>query len=509
MRSLLAAPRRAGAALEREPRLVIFLFSIIYLAITAGMAMRPLWYDELHTFYISRLPGFGAMWTSLVDGIDLNPPLLYLATAASHRLLGTGEVATRMPAIAGFLVMCLCLYAFVARRYPRSYALAAMLLPLLTNGYRYAAEARPYGMELGLAGLALVCWQRANEDGARRAWLAGMFASLAAMLLTHCFAVLIVLPFCAGQMAADMARRRVSWPVWISFAALSPVLLVYAPLFHSTRGAHVANPLFSPNAMSLPSFYGGLLEKVVWLIAALLAVAVAYRTRGGEGPVSGLRRSETVCGAVFLLLPVGAFLLAVGVTGMFFPRYGVVAMIGFAILVPAAVARLTAANPEAGQLTLALTILAMVVFSAGAILQPGTGGGADLRARLEKTRPDLPVVVSNGLMFLETDRYAAPEVARRSHFLVDSAAGLRYTGANTFDVCYLKIRKWFPLRGSVEDYGAFTARHPSFVVYGTYDFPLDWLIRRLTDEGYHLDYLGGVPDTYGTSVLLVANRPAR
>src|SRR6185436_6336222 len=126
------------------------LFSIVFIGLTSLRALaKPLWYDELFTYYMSRLPGITSMWSAVKDGADLNPPLLYLATRAAHRAFGDGLIATRLPAILGFLTMLLCLFRFVARRCGATYGFAGMLFAALTGAYTFAYEARSYGMVLG------------------------------------------------------------------------------------------------------------------------------------------------------------------------------------------------------------------------------------------------------------------------------------------------------------------------------------------------------------------------
>src|SRR2546423_1881700 len=108
-----------GLALELERGRYFYLvvFSIVFVGFTALRALaKPLWYDELFTYYMSRLPGIKSMWSAVKEGADLNPPLLYLATSAAQRVFGDGLIATRLPAILGFLTMLLSLSVFVGRR---------------------------------------------------------------------------------------------------------------------------------------------------------------------------------------------------------------------------------------------------------------------------------------------------------------------------------------------------------------------------------------------------------
>ncbi len=205
--------------------------SFLYLIPTLILGLRRMWFDELHTSYLARLPNLEAIWSALKEGADFNPPFLYLATRASHTLFGSGELATRLPEITGFLVMCFCLYYFVSRRCGFAYGLLAMTFPLITVAYNYAAEARTYALTLGWGGLALVCWQAAAEGRRRRMALIGFTLSLAGALLTHCYAVLTMAPFVLGELARAAQKRRIDWPVLLCIAIACTAALSYLPLF--------------------------------------------------------------------------------------------------------------------------------------------------------------------------------------------------------------------------------------------------------------------------------------
>jgi 4-amino-4-deoxy-L-arabinose transferase-like glycosyltransferase len=125
------------------------------------MSMRQLWHDELFTYYIAQAPSLSRLWEEL--HLDLNPPLLYLATRASLAVLGDHPYAVRFPSILAFLAGSLCLYVWVARRLRPSYGLLAMLALWSTPFFYYSSEARPYGLVIGFFGMALLAYQNAVE----------------------------------------------------------------------------------------------------------------------------------------------------------------------------------------------------------------------------------------------------------------------------------------------------------------------------------------------------------
>ena len=140
------------------------MFSILYLLATCYRASRKLfWFDELFTVYISRLPDLASVWNALKEGADFNPPLFYALTKFFESLDGEGPIATRLPAILGFWIFCLCLFRFVSIRTSVLAGLISMLFPLVTTAYFYAYEARAHGVVLGFCGIALICWQAADS----------------------------------------------------------------------------------------------------------------------------------------------------------------------------------------------------------------------------------------------------------------------------------------------------------------------------------------------------------
>jgi hypothetical protein len=335
--------KRIADALERKWVLCVGLFVEIYLLVTALHGLRRFWYDELFTFYVCRLPGMGAVWAALKEGVDLNPPLFYAATRACQAVFGSGELGTRVPAILGFLGMSLCIFRFVSRYGSRMAALAAMTFPVITGTYYYASEARAYGMVLGFSALAAVFWQAAARGENRRLALPGLAAALAGALLSHCYAVLAMLPFAIAEAVRLISRRKIDWPMLAWLAAPCPVVLIYLPMFAATRGGVFNNSVFRPTWSAIPACYVTHFAAALWPALAAFAVLALART-GPKAPADdacGARipAHEIALGIGFALAPVFGVLLAMTVTGVFMDRYGVPALVGCSILMGALVSR--------------------------------------------------------------------------------------------------------------------------------------------------------------------------
>lgn len=322
-------------------------FSVFYFVDVCIRASRKyFWYDELFTVFLSRLPDFHSLWDALRHGADFNPPLLYLLTRLSQTIFGTGLVGTRLPEIAGFWVMCLCLFRFVNRRVGRWGGSIAMALPMLTGAFYYSYEARPYGVILGFCGLALICWQEALDSPRRSWWLTGLSLSLFGAFMLQCYALIIVAPFALTEALRTVRSRRIDWPMWL--ALIAPVLVAvptYIPLLQAyssqAKGTDYAQA-FAAHWSQVTKFYLFLLTP--WLLIGLAAVVLLAIDRIWTRPQESRRgeRAESeiiaeIALLVFLMaLPAVGVILGKTVHGPIFVRYflpavmGVCALTGFA-----------------------------------------------------------------------------------------------------------------------------------------------------------------------------------
>lgn len=509
--------------LERGQYFYLIIFSIAFLGLTSLRALaKPLWFDELVTYYMSRLPGIGSMWSAVRDGADLNPPLLYLATSAAQRVFGDGLIATRLPAILGFLAMLVCLFFFVGRRCGATYGFAAIFFAALSGAYTFSYEARSYGMVLGFCGISMFMWQLA-ADCRRRHWvLAGLALSIGGALLTHCYAVLILLPLIAGEIARSITRKRLDWPVWIALISGSCALAAYLPLMASSHRYALDNITFRPTLRALTECYAMLTGPLAGPMIVALVIVAAPRLAGSKLQVAtavshGFEFHEIVAALALALVPAVALVIAIFVSHVFMPRYGLAAVIGFSILFTWFAHQYAADRRVAGAVVsylfafwflggFALWILGTARLKVTAASSHG-GPPAVYEIPPELVKPDLPFVAANGLFFMEADHYAPQSLVSRLVYLADTETAVRYTGSDVFDRGFPIMQKWFPIRARVESYSTFTRRHRRFLVFGGFDHPLAWLTRKLLDDGVELRFLGQYAGAYGENLLLEAVMP--
>ncbi len=489
----------ASERIEAGKYFYLYCFLMLFLTVAAlRAASRALWYDELFTFYVSHFPSMGAVWAGLKQGADLNPPLLYVATRAAFRLFGDGPVATRLPAMVGFLVMSVGLFRFVARRSNALYGFVAMLFPWITGAARYAYEARSYGLVMGFSALALVCWQSACERKTNRRWaLAGLSLSLAGALLSHCYAFLLFVPLGIGELVRTWRARRIDWPVWLSIGITAPLVLSYLPLMHVNNSFALNNAKFEPRFASVWEFVVMVLGPAVWpwLIGFAVVLLPARRqsdqpdTPQGQIPVH-----EIAAAAGLVTIPLCALVLALALTHVFETRYGLPAVMGLGILFAFLAYHRTGNRRTTGVLLMGTFLAGFLVNSFWAPPDDTTQSLATRGLDPDQVEKDVPFVIGNGTLFLQVDHYAKPELASRLYLLRDPQVAVRYTGSDIFDNGYPIMQRWFPIKGHIEDYQRFISRHDRFMVFGPMHDPLDWLIFKLVDDGAQMNFRGQFGD---------------
>src|SRR5260370_18112356 len=204
------AASRLEQTLADRPYLWLVFLSLIYFAAVAAKAqLKPFWFDEIFTVYLSRLD-FASLWKGLSEAVGLNPPGIYLFTKLSQKMFGgEGLIVSRIPSMLGVWIMLLCLYQFVSTRCGRLYGLAAVVFATTTAAIPYAYEARPYGLVLGFVGVAILCWQRARETRHRPLVLALLALSLAGAISLHYYTALVFAALGVAELARTWLLREI------------------------------------------------------------------------------------------------------------------------------------------------------------------------------------------------------------------------------------------------------------------------------------------------------------
>jgi len=498
----LAETLRDGC--DRHRFLLLGLVSVVYFAATSVLASRkPMWNDELFTYFIAQAPTLSGIWSALLTGADQSPFPFYVLTRWSLDLFGVNEWAMRMPEMVGVWGAGVCLFQIVARRNSAMYGFVAMLLLFVTGANFYSYEARPYGLVLLFSASSWLCWQMATERRSR--WpLLGVFGSLAGALCSHYYAVLVFIPLGIAELVRSYDRRRIDWAMWLAMCGALAPLLVFLPLIVKART--YANGFWAiPSWKSIPDAYSSLLMPVplllmlVLIFAGVMALAQVklFETLPPAKAVS-IPGHELAAALSYACLPVFAVTLAIFVTGAFAFRYALPTVLGISVLMAWTSARLLSGRALLGAIMLILSCGGLVMLWARSFpATPETVLGQMYAVVRNEPEKELPVVVSDPHNFMMLSHYAPDDLVSRFVYLADPERSLHHLGHNTMDRGIIDLKPWFPL--NIQESEAYQSTHSRFFlsVHAGYlggslsggqvapDF--NWLLSDLVATGWHLE----------------------
>jgi hypothetical protein len=411
------------------------------------------------------------MWEANRGGVDNNILLSHLLVRLSHAFLGPGHFATRLPALTGFWALLICIFVFSKRRLPVPYAVIAMLFPMLTLGWIYSFEARAYGIVLGAAGVVLVAWQNVTLGYWRRLSLMTIAIGLAAALASHPFAVLLAIPFGLAEIARSLERHRIDWPVWLAFAAATPIVIVYPALFEPMKTIDMHGT--QPGISALPGFYADMFRWAIWPMILGGAIAyLLYRDKGRrEYREAVFPRHETIALLGFVGAPVALIVTVVLSSSLvYFSRYGLICLIGAAPLTAYLLFLVAGGDRRTGTI-LAITLIGWLAIARG---REAMAVPHDPRAAFNAEHPLIlgavqrtgPVVVNNPIPFFEADFYLPEPAASQLYYVqIDPEIRRRYPWQDMSDQLIGYLARYLPLKVHVMSWRDFAKKTPSFLLY--------------------------------------------
>jgi hypothetical protein len=451
------------------------------LSLIAGIALyvslnRALWYDELLTLYLSRLPDLPTFWSALKTGPDLSPPLYDLCVRSLLPILGEHPTVLRLPALLAYLAMSYSIYKFVEFRYDFESACIAMVFPAITTGIKYAWEARPYGLLLGFTGLAVLSWQRACAATTRPLAIIGLALGVTGAIWTHYYGVLIVFPLLLGESARIAAGRKIDWQIGATIALCLATLPFLSPLIAHAR-AQSDTFWAKPELMQMVTFYTWLFKYSLLPIVGCASVALLFGPSTGalssdDSVPRGFAVHERVAVAGLALLPVLAVIVSKLGTGAFTERYALPSLVGLGAMAGALAG--WSARPARTMILLLLAVW-IVALSTKALDPESAIGGPEqsIYQKLVQLEDRLPIVVADGEKFVQANHYADPSVARRLYWLS--------TGKSNFDLHTRKelgrLADWHPL--NIRSLLEFADLNPEFFIL---DDPNGRLVAALKEE---------------------------
>ena len=215
------------------------LSAIAFLILSATIMLirshyHLLWADEFGVLYTVSISSVARYIHILLTNPVMFDPLVYSIVAhASICLFGAGAFAIRLPSMCGYLLMQVCLFYFVRKIASERAATFALAFPSLVGVSSYAAQARPYGLLLGLSALAMLSWQTVTRLDRRRtlALVVRLSLSLILAVNTQYYGVLIFIPFMRrGIHLASLSDDGWTFPFYSRSAQEWPEYLSYCPL---------------------------------------------------------------------------------------------------------------------------------------------------------------------------------------------------------------------------------------------------------------------------------------
>jgi hypothetical protein len=563
-RSRCAAFSEAVVRSTNEHPVISFaVLSAWYVALVWKLATRPLWFDELYTFYIAQQPTVGRMMEA-IRTIDLNPPLNYFLTRWSISVFGVIPWATRLPALVAFWMGSAAIFVVLRRRATALVAGIGVLLFWSSPYFPYAAEARPYGLLLGLSAVLLAAWDPAIPPSRQKLALATVFVSATLVLLAHLFGALSLGAVWVGEAVRSWRRRRVDWSMVAALVLPLIATLTYRPLLHT-----YGNTMFPPEAQvtwgKLCFLYYAVFRwmwrplLVIAIFAALAwrrhyrvlhghyrVVAVESRIVTGSPDVHTYSRFSSEMSAALtalFLIPVAITLVFMRSHGAFYDRYGMAVVIPIALVAPLFLnlwLRVGASVAVRAFCWIALLLLLSTSLrvpldrTANALLPRRAATKitgivstsvhgpfrpwwkklpvpdqllkererAPLIASPNAFHPELPIVAASELTFVEMDNRESAQITSRLYLLYDHQSEIEISHRSVA-TGMLKVKNFFPLRGTMIPYSNFVTQHGQFLVVGLYEHPGDWLLRKLTADGADLHIVGRIGGYDDNDVYLV------
>ena len=453
----------------------------LYLSLAAGLSLltfagyahvKAPWMDEVLEITIARLSGVRAIWAALMDGVQVDPPVLHSMLHFMLRIAGDRVFfAARLPAVAGFTLMCVSLACLAWRHAPPEYAAAVYFLPYATVLRVWAMDVRPYGLMMGLSALALLCWDGMEAPRHRTAWRIGFTLSLAAAFSTHFYSIQLLFPVGCGELAKWILRRRLDWRTFLSVgAALIPYLL-WSPILFSGSTRFMKHYFYKAAFKNLADFFGWAIASlpVAGLLLALIAALVIQKNMRMEtiprAALSDRQRALLAVTGGFLLVPVVGYAAGVLATGFFVPYYHIIAAFGVILGIALVLAVFSGHNRIVG-LSLFVVMLGHGLFVSARGLSGFVRREApypslsDLRKLIPESRPD--IVVPSPMNFLPFQEATRSDPENNLLYLFDAAKAFEDAGTDTSEIVYAQLRGRTAAR--IEPFDSYTATHRRFYI---------------------------------------------
>jgi len=313
---------------------VLYIIYALALAVSIStwfIAVRaPLWQDETGTYYqISA--GFSGI-PSHVGGLSF-PAYAYILWFAT-KIIGSSEIALRVPSILAMLGAVYLLYLAARELFDRDIALIAAVIFCLHPIVAFASiDVRPYAFAVLATNAAILVLFRLRRSDS--IWLAALFGFTAAWIVWFHYLFAVILPaLVLCFLVVRIGNRKTLWRQFgVAFAVFALAFLPMIPglqYMFRTSGTHVFEqaPHLSDLAGTLAPGW------LLWLyFGAVFAAFLAFAARQKRSPLNRVEGWHLIVCASLALIPI---LILYGVSvgtsiHTFVSRHRLVAVPGIAL----------------------------------------------------------------------------------------------------------------------------------------------------------------------------------
>jgi hypothetical protein len=510
--------------------------AVVFVCVTAAVSLvwshaKLMSQDEMYEFQTDSVPSLAELvHVQKTWPISLDPLLYHALSHEAMQVVGVGAFAQRLPALAGFLLMQVCLFFFVRNLVggsagERAGAVAAAF-PAVTATLFYAVEGRPYGLMLGLYALALWCWQEAAKQGTGnrdqgtggRGWaLVGLAAALAGTINAHYFGILLLVPVGAAEVWRTLARRRIDLPMaaaigvgMAGFLTTRPFLKAASEFKKNYYNGGVGLHDITRAYRSMFVNYTEMRQSVqhVWMVALVVFAAAlvwgcwraANPSHGDKTAVKGapsvcVSSAEWVLVLTLAALPFCGYSMARWVTHSIEVRYVLGAVVAISAMLAIAVSPWLKRD--------AVFNTALIALGLGIV----AGGAVRIHAEQQKTAARLAGLVlpaevkaaldtsADGRLYIqdmgafEEGRYYEPdaEVQARMTLVYSAEEELRWNGHDTMALTAMHMQHFTGL--PVVNYEALRAQ-PGEHVFVLFHTGWDWTDQAFAQDGAQVRAVG-------------------
>jgi hypothetical protein len=440
-----------------------------FLALTAVISLlwshyKILWLDEIFELWTDSCPTIGQVFKVQYSyPISLDPLAYHAIAHGAIWIFGANPFSIRIPSLLGYLTLQICLFVFVWRIANERAGFLALVLPSFTTAIYFSTEGRPYGMMLGLLGLAMVSWQTATRSQSKRTGaLIGLALALALIPNLHYSGVLLLAPFFIAELFRVFQRRKLDFPV---LCAMFIGAAGIGFMFPFTKAAAEFRTGFEyPHSPEI------ILQTYLWMLfkpilshgiqvfsLGLTALFFVIVCVGLSAFVEQWRKRDLAlpdAEVVFLIalaaLPIFSFLLTTFVTRFVSERYGLGAIVGISSLVAIGLSSYVKKD-RPWRLVVAMSFIAMLAAGADYI------SAASISAQQQKNSLNITPNIK-GALLADRSRYLYfqsigpfafasyyepdPEIKSRIALVYSKEQELRWSGLTIASLTALHLRNF-------------------------------------------------------------------